>query len=113
MKKFTATFIMMALMAIMLPLTANAQTRNGRYYSRRTDTTQTYNRPNFYRRHRNAVNIAAGTGAGALIGAIIGGRKGALIGAGVGAGGSAIYSYKVKPKRNGYYRNRRFYRRTY
>ncbi len=113
MKKFIAIFAMMAMMAIMLPLTADAQTRkNKRYYSRRANTaqtyrTRTYRRPNFYQRHRNVINIAAGTGAGALIGGIIGGKKGALIGAGVGAGSSAIYSYKIKPK------NRRYYRRNY
>ncbi|CAN5381417.1 hypothetical protein BH20ACI1_BH20ACI1_00650 [soil metagenome] len=110
MKKFIAIFAMMAMMAIMLPLTADAQTRkNKRYYSSRTNTTrtyrtQTYRRPSFYQRHRNVINIAAGTGAGALIGGIIGGKKGALIGAGVGAGSSAIYSYKIKPKKRTYYR---------
>lgn len=111
MKKFIAIFAMMAMMAIMLPLTADAQTRkNKRYYSsRRANTTQTYrtrtyrNR-SFYQRHRNVINIAAGTGAGALIGGIIGGKKGALIGAGVGAGSSAIYTYKIKPKKKRYYR---------
>ena len=115
MKKFIAVFAMMALMAIMLPLTADAQTRRGnkRYYSNRANNARIYNertRTNrsrsFYQRHRNVINIAAGTGAGALIGGIIGGKKGALIGAGVGAGGSAIYSYKIKPK------NRRYYRRN-
>ncbi len=104
MKKIIATFIVMTMMAIMLPLTANAQTRNKRYYSKRTTTTRIYNKPSFYRRHRNVINIAAGTGAGALIGGILGGKKGALIGAGVGAGGSAIYTYKIKPKQRRYYR---------
>jgi outer membrane lipoprotein SlyB len=104
MKKFIAAFIVMAVMAIMMPLTANAQTyttkrvyRNGRY-----QTVRLYKRPSFYRRHRNASNVAIGTGAGALIGAIAGGRKGALIGTAVGAGGSSLYTYKLKKKKRRY-----------
>ena len=105
MKKFLTAFVMMAMMAIMIPLLStetNAQTR--RYYRNRTTTTQTYNRPSFYRRHRNAINVGVGTGAGALIGALVGGKKGALIGALAGAGGSALYTYKIKPKQRRYYR---------
>lgn len=102
MKKFIATFMMMAMMAIMLPLAANAQTRNGRYYRNRTYTTRTYQRPSFYRRNRNVINIAVGTGAGALLGGILGGKKGALIGTAIGAGGSALYTYKIKPNRRRY-----------
>jgi outer membrane lipoprotein SlyB len=104
MKKFIIGFVMMAVMAIMLPLAANAQTyitrrvyRNGRY-----QTVRVYRRPSFYRRHRNASNVAIGTGAGAIIGAIAGGKKGALIGTAVGAGGSSLYTYKIKPKRRRY-----------
>lgn len=99
MKKFIATFMMMALMAVMLPLAANAQTRNGRYYRNRTYTTRNYHRPSFYQRNRNVINIAAGTGAGALIGGILGGKKGAFIGGALGAGGSALYTYKLRKKR--------------
>ncbi len=62
----------------------------------------TYKKPSFYRRHRNASNIAIGTGGGALIGALVGGKKGALIGAGIGAGSSALYTYKIKPKKRNY-----------
>ncbi len=102
-------FLMFAVMAIMLPLSANAQTyikrykRNGRWYTVRTNK-----KPSFYRRHRNAVNVAAGTGAGAIIGGLAGGRKGALIGTAVGAGGSSLYTYKIKPKKRKYYRVRRY-----
>ncbi len=99
MKKFIATFIMMAMMAIMLPLAANAQTRGNRYYTNRSNTTRVYHSPSFYRRHRNVINIAAGTGAGALLGGILGGKKGALIGTAIGAGGSALYTYKIRPNR--------------
>ncbi len=91
MKKFIATFVMMAIMAIMLPLAANAQT-----------TRRSYTRPNIYQRHRNVINVAAGTGAGALLGALIGGKRGAGIGTLIGAGGAALYSYKIKPKQRRY-----------
>ncbi|HEY0428544.1 MAG TPA: hypothetical protein VGC76_12255 [Pyrinomonadaceae bacterium] len=102
MKKLIATFLMMAMMAIALPVLTDAQTT--RRVTRRTYTTQTYKRPSFYRRHRNAMNIAIGTGAGALIGGLIGGRRGAGIGALAGGGGSALYTYKIKPKQRRYYR---------
>lgn len=103
MKKFIAAFIVMAMMAIILPLSTSAQTR--RYVSRnRTYTTRTYKRPSVYRRHRNLINIGVGTGAGALLGALIGGKKGSLIGAAAGAGGAALYTYKIKPKQRRYYR---------
>ena len=96
MKKFIATFVMMALMAIAIPFatatTADAQTR----------------RPNFYKRHRNLINIGIGTAAGAILGGLIGGKKGALIGAGAGAGGAALYTYKLNPKTRRYYRVRRY-----
>lgn len=100
MKRFIATFMMMAMMAVMLPLAAFAQTyttkriyKNGRY-----QTVRVYEKQNVYDRHRNLINIGVGTGAGALIGALIGGKKGALIGTAIGAGGSALYSYKINPK---------------
>lgn len=107
MKKLIATFMMAAMMAVMagvLPLSANAQTRNSRNYRNRTYTTRTYQRPNFYQRHRNLINIGIGTGAGALLGGLIGGKKGALIGTAVGAGGSALYTYKINPKNGRRYR---------
>ena len=102
MKKFIATFLMMAMMAIALPMFANAQTK--RYYRNRTTTTRVVNRPSFYRRHRNLINIGIGTGAGTILGALIGGKRGAAIGALAGAGGSALYTYKIKPKQRRYYR---------
>jgi hypothetical protein len=104
MKKFISAFLVIAVMAILMPFAVDAQTyqtkrvyKNGRYR-----TVRVYKKPSFYRRHRNAVNVAAGTGAGALIGAIAGGKKGAGIGALVGAGGSALYTYKLKKKKRRY-----------
>lgn len=60
------------------------------------------NRPSFYRRHRNLINLGAATGAGAIIGAIAGGKRGALIGTGVGAGAGALYTYVLRPKKRRY-----------
>ncbi|HEY0048860.1 MAG TPA: hypothetical protein VGB68_06230 [Pyrinomonadaceae bacterium] len=105
MKKFLTAFVMMAIMAIMIPLLStetNAQTR--RSYRNRTSTTRVYNRPSFYRRHRNVINMGIGTAAGAILGGIIGGKRGAGIGALTGLGGSALYTYKIKPKQRRYYR---------
>ena len=106
MKKFISTFIMMAIMAIMLPLAANAQTRNERYYRNRTNTTRVYHRPSFYRRHKNLIDIGIGTGGGALLGGLLRGRRGAGYGALIGAGSGALYTYVLKPKRQRGYRYR-------
>ncbi|MGI8883664.1 MAG: hypothetical protein ACR2IA_05415 [Pyrinomonadaceae bacterium] len=99
MKKYIATFLMMAMMAVMVPLmasSADAQTR------------RSYNKPSVYKKHRNLINIGIGTGAGALLGALIGGKKGAAIGALAGGGGSALYTYKLNPKTKRYNRVRRY-----
>lgn len=104
MKKIITTFMMMALMAVAIPMfatSADAQTRR----TRRTYA-RTYEKPSFYKRHRNLINIAIGTGAGALIGGLIGGKKGALIGTAAGAGGAALYTYKLNPKTRRYERVR-------
>ncbi len=77
--------------------------RNGRVRYIRTNK-----KPSFYRRHRNRMNMAIGTGAGALIGGIAGGGRGALIGAGVGAGSSALYTYVFNKKKRKYVRVRRY-----
>ncbi len=113
MRKYIVTLLMLFVFAgglpLVMPTTADAQTyvrrirdRNGRVSYVRVK------KPSFYRRHRNASNVAIGTGGGAILGALIGGRKGALIGAGAGAGSSALYTYKIKPKKRRYYRVRRY-----
>lgn len=101
---------LVGLVPLLLTTTAEAQKiyarpvvgRNGRVRYVRTK------KPSFYRRHRNRVNVAAGTGAGALLGALIGGKKGALIGGAAGAGGSALYTYKIRPKKKKYVRIKRY-----
>jgi outer membrane lipoprotein SlyB len=105
MKRYITSFVLMAMMAVMIPFAAatstNAQTR--RYVRSSRVYTTTYKRPNFYQRHRNIINVGIGTAAGALLGGLIGGRKGALIGTLAGAGGGALYTYKIKPKTPTYY----------
>ncbi len=97
---------MMAMVAVMIPLMSTSADAQTRRYSNGSRTYRTYKRPNVYNRHRNLINIGIGTGAGALIGALVGGKKGALIGTAVGAGGSALYTYKINPKKKRYYRYR-------
>ena len=91
----------MTMMTIALPLSANAQIGR-KSYRTRSYAQQTYQRPSFYRRHRNVINMGVATGAGALLGGIIGGKKGAGIGALLGAGGGALYTYKIRPKQRRY-----------
>ena len=98
MKKTIATFLMMAVVAIMIPF-ATATTANA----------QTNKIKRVYKNHRNVINVGIGAGAGALLGALIGGKKGALIGTAVGAGGGALYTYKINPKKKRYYRTARRY----
>jgi hypothetical protein len=76
------------------------------YYSAPRYRSYRSNRPSYYRRHRNAVNIGIGTGAGAIIGALTGGRRGAVLGALIGGGGAAAYTYGLNPKRRHYRRYR-------
>ena len=114
MKKYLAALIMMFIFAggltILMPVTAEAQKRYAQRYVDRNGRVR-YRRvakPSFYRRHRNRVNMAAGTGAGAVIGGLIGGKKGAVIGGATGLGGSALYTYKIKPKKKKYVRVKRY-----
>jgi len=109
MRKSLATLAMLALLLLALPFAADAQCRR---VSRRSYKTRSYStptryyaqrqRPSFYRRHRNLINIGIATGAGALIGGVAGGRKGALIGTASGAGLGAFYTYVLKAKKRRY-----------
>jgi outer membrane lipoprotein SlyB len=103
MKKFLATFLTIAMMAIMLPIAVDAQTRNSNRYNSRTKQQSTY------QKHRNLINIGVGTGVGALVGAIAGGKKGAAVGAVVGGGSAAVYSYGINPKKKNTRRTNRRY----
>ena len=114
-KKYIATLMMMFVFAgglpLLMPAEADAQQkiyarrvvgRRGRVRYVRTK------KPSFYRRHRNRVNMAIGTGLGAVLGGLIGGRRGAVIGGAAGLGGSALYTYKLRPKQRKYVRVRRY-----
>jgi hypothetical protein len=98
MKRYLTVILMAMMLFVMMPFAtatdAVGQTRvvrrNGRLYY--------YKRPNFYRRHRKAINIGAGTAGGAIIGGLIGGRKGAAIGGLAGAGGGYIFTKKQRSK---------------
>jgi hypothetical protein len=108
---FVIATLIIGLVPAILPVDASAQRS---YYVRKTR--DRYGRvryvrvakPSYYRRHRNRINMAIGTGGGALIGGLLGGGKGALIGAGVGAGSSALYTYKLNKKRRKYRKIRRY-----
>jgi hypothetical protein len=132
MKKFLVSVLMMMVFAVMLPLSASAQSycrksfRSARYSNAyygynngrrsRRSYRRSYNRgyqpayysyqqgrPSFYRRHRNVINMGIGAGAGALLGGLLGGRRGVAYGLLGGAGAGALYTYKIRPKRR-YYR---------
>jgi len=113
MRKYIVTFIMLALLAglmpLMMPVTAEAQKRYAQRVVDRNGRVRyvRVKKPSFYRRHRNRTNLAIGTGGGALIGGLLGGGKGALIGAGVGLGSSALYTYKFNKKKRKYVKIRR------
>jgi hypothetical protein len=109
MKKHITTLIAMAILAATVPLLATTTFAQTTYYRTRDGRVVVLKRPNFYRRHRKAINIGGGTVAGALIGGLIGGKKGLIIGGLAGAGGGALFTHKQRPKN--YYR--RYYVRPY
>jgi hypothetical protein len=134
MKKFLVGLVVLFMLMVTLPFSADAQSRNcrrsysnrsynnrnvsryrtnryaNRYrnssYNRRSYGTQSYvyERPSFYRRHRNLINLGAATGGGALIGALLGGKRGALYGTAIGAGSGALYTYVLNKKQRRYVR---------
>ena len=117
MKKFIAGFVILFVFAITVPITADAQTcrgnrnyRSNRYNSRNNSNrnyqtrSYVYQRPNFYQRNRNLINVGIGTGGGALLGGLLRGKRGAGYGALIGAGSGALYTYVLKPKRQRVYR---------
>ena len=113
MKKFLVSVMMFLVFAVGLPLAMEAQAcprhrrshaRTSRSYSRGYSTAgYAANRPSFYRRHRNLINMGLAAGGGALIGGLLGGRRGVGLGLLGGAGAGALYTYKLNPKRR-YYR---------
>ena len=114
MKKIIISFMMMFLFVGGFILSAPSEAEAQRsYYMRRVVRNGRVRyvrvaKPSYYRRHRNRINMAVGTGGGAILGGLIGGRKGALIGAGAGLGGSALYTYKFNKKKRRYVKVRRY-----
>jgi hypothetical protein len=127
MKKVLASFLVLFVLMIGLPLTAEAHRGCYRHrrakranYSRtyyRAPTYQrnyytpspryrtsgySYQRPSFYRRHRNLINLGIATGGGALLGGILRGKRGAGYGALIGAGSGALYTYVLNKKKRRY-----------
>ena len=97
---------MLVMLAVMIPFSATSAAAQTRYYNSRTRRYTYVKKPNFYRRHRKAVNIGAGAVAGMVLGGLIGGRRGAGIGALAGAGGGYLVTKKQRPKNYvRYYRN--------
>jgi hypothetical protein len=130
MKKFFAGLLVLFVLMIGLPLSAEAHNgcprhrrakksyvsrnyyRAPRYYNASYRRAPRYyanysytRRPSFYRRHRNLINLGVATGVGALIGGAFGRGRGALIGAGIGAGSGALYTYVLNKKKRRYYRH--------
>lgn len=104
MKKFLAIMVLVFAFLATLPITIEAHPGCRRHRgnsARRYQTAgYTYQRPSFYRRHRNVINIGLGAGGGALAGGLIGGnRKSMGIGALIGAGSGALYTYVLNPKK--------------
>lgn len=109
MRKILSTFVMLAMMAVAVPMLSGTASAQRDCYRDRDGRLVCEDDRNIYQKHRNVINIGIGTGAGAIIGGLFGGKKGALIGAAVGAGGSALYTYKINPKTKKY--ERYYYRR--
>jgi hypothetical protein len=115
MKKFLVSLMMFLMLAVGLPMSMEACPRHRHY--RRSTVSRSYSRyrtpryatagyvaerPSFYRRHRNMINMGIGAGAGALLGGLLGGRRGVAYGLLGGAGAGALYTYKLNPKRRRY-----------
>lgn len=115
MRKVIVVLLALMVFAVALPVSADAQTcrKKGRkahaakYYRNlpryEVKGYRAERRPSFYRRHRNLINMGIGTAGGAVIGGLIGGRRGAGWGALAGLGSSAVYTYKINPKKRRYY----------
>lgn len=69
-------------------------------YDRRYSDNGRYNDRSVWERSRDKITVAGGAGAGAVLGGLAGGKKGAILGALIGAGGSALYTYKVRDRRD-------------
>lgn len=106
MKNFLAVIVMLAMLALVAPLQAQAQCgslrhRHGNYsHTHRSCVGDGHKHGrSFWQKHRDKLTTAGGALAGAGIGGLIGGRKGAAIGAISGGGGAAVYTYGIRKRR--------------
>ncbi len=121
MKKFLASFLILFVFMITVPLTAEAHNGCSRHRkARRSTATRSYDRtrtarypvyqtrgysyrrPSLYQRHKHVIDVGIGTGAGALIGGLLRGKRGAGYGALIGAGSGLLYTTVLKPKKRVY-----------
>lgn len=107
MKRFYAGLVMLAMMVMLLPMSAQAQ-RCGNLRHRHGNLVHTHQAcvgdghkhgRSFWQKHRDKITTAGGALGGAAIGGIAGGRKGAAIGALIGGGGAAVYTYGIRKRR--------------
>lgn len=106
MRRVLSALIVLALLTVVLPLSAQAQCGNYRHrHGNRTHTHRSCvgdghkHGRSFWQKHRDKLTTAGGAGAGAIIGGIAGGKKGAAIGALAGGGGAAVYTYGIRKRR--------------
>ena len=106
MKNVLAVFVMMALLVLVLPVSANAQCGNithrhaGVTHRHRSCVGDGHRHGrSFWQKHRDKLTTAGGALAGAAIGGIAGGKKGAAIGALGGGGAAAVYTYGIRKRR--------------
>lgn len=106
MKKILAVLIMAVMLAVLAPLSAQAQC--GSYRHRHGNVTHTHRScvgdghkhgRSFWQKHRDKLTVAGGALGGAALGGLIGGKKGAAIGALGGGGGAAVYTYGIRKRR--------------
>jgi hypothetical protein len=117
MKKIIASLMVLFVLMVGLPLTSEAHAgcpSHRRRVAKRSTVSRNYvapryrtagyvaQRPSFYRRHRNLINLGVATGGGALIGGIAKGKRGAGYGALIGAGSGALYTYVLNKKKRRY-----------
>lgn len=106
MKKLLAVLVMLTMLMIAAPMTAQAQCgslrhRHGNYsHTHRSCVGDGHKHGrSFWKKHRDKLTTAGGALAGAAIGGIAGGKKGAAIGAITGGGGAAVYTYGIRKRR--------------
>jgi hypothetical protein len=106
MKQILTVLVMVAVLAVVVPSTAQAQCGNLRH--RHGNMTHTHRScvgdghkhgRSFWQKHRDKITTVGGALGGAAIGGIAGGKKGAAIGAIAGGGGAAVYTYGIRKRR--------------